>query len=50
MTQNLMSGTCTTEIQVGYGVTDNTDDCEVYPVQFWNPAQSTTTYRLKVVH
>lgn len=25
---------------VGYGVTDNTGDCEVYPVQFWNSAQN----------
>ena len=42
-----MRGIRTAGIQVGYGVTDNTDDCEVHPVQFWNPTQSTTTYRLK---
>lgn len=50
MAQNLMSSICTAGVQVEYGVTDNTDDFEVYPVQFWNPTQVTTTCMLKVVH
>lgn len=26
--------------KVRYGVTDNTSDCEIYPVQFWNLTQN----------